>query len=598
MACVWRLVGPSLAPWSEPVTALPALSFGKSRGVTVPATAPSVLTFSAVGLTWPDGTVAFDGLDLLVSPGRAGLVGANGSGKSTLLRLAAGVLQPTRGSVSVAGEVGYLPQDLVLDRSRRVDDVLGIGTALRALRALDAGSGDPRDLEAVGDQWDVEERAVAELERLGLPASVLDRRLGELSGGEAVRLGLARLLLRRPDVLLLDEPTNNLDAAARSRLHDVLGSWPRTLLVVSHDRELLERVDRIGELRDGAVRWYGGGFSSYADQVRAEQDAAEQAVTAASSDVRRQRADRVEAERVVAQRKRQGERNAVRTNMGKAARDYYKNRSEKSASSYRKVHDERLDAARNRLEDAEARLREDRTIRVDLPATEVPRGRVVLTTDSLVIRTGAPIELDLRGPDRIAVAGPNGAGKTTLLGHHRRRAASACRVGPHPCADRAAPPTTRPPRPRALGGGQRRPPRARPRPEPDPRAAGPLPVPRRDRRPAGRHAVGRRAVPRHPGGAAARRPGTSAAVARRADEQPRPGVVRRARVGALGVPRCAAGGQPRRPVPRGHRGSPDAGGQSSAMIEKMLPAGSVNQAMSGPPPRNTPFSSVSIGVPS
>jgi ATPase subunit of ABC transporter with duplicated ATPase domains len=287
----------------------------------VPAPAHSVLTFSAVGLKWPDGTVAFDGLDLLVAPGRSGLVGANGSGKSTLLTLAAGLLRPTTGSVSVGGEVGYLPQDLVLDRSRRVDDVLGIGAALRALRALDAGSGDPAqieaDLEAVGDQWDVEERAVAELARLGLPASVLDRRLGELSGGEAVRLGLARLLLRRPDVLLLDEPTNNLDAAARSRLYDVLGSWPRTLLVVSHDRELLERVERIGELRDGAVRWYGGGFSSYAEQVAAEQAAAEQAVTAARSDVRRQQADRVEAERLVAQRKRQGERNAVRTNMAR-----------------------------------------------------------------------------------------------------------------------------------------------------------------------------------------------------------------------------------------------------------------------------------------
>ncbi len=381
----------------------------------MPAPVPSVLTFSGVGLTWPDGTVAFDGLDLLVAPGRAGLVGANGSGKSTLLRLAAGVLRPTSGSVSLAGEVGYLPQDLVLDRSRRVDDVLGIGDALRALRALDAGSGDPADLEAVGDQWDVEERAVVELERLGLPASVLDRRLGELSGGEAVRLGLARLLLRRPDVLLLDEPTNNLDAAARSRLYDVLGSWPRTLLVVSHDRELLERVERIGELRDGAVRWYGGGFSSYVEQVEAEQAVAEQAVTAARSDLRRQRADRTEAERVIAQRKRQGARNAVRSNMGKAARDFYKNRSEKSSASYRKVHEQRLDAAKERLDDAENRLREDRSIRVDLPATEVPRGRVVLTTDSLVIRTGAPVELDLRGPDRVAVAGPNGAGKTTLL---------------------------------------------------------------------------------------------------------------------------------------------------------------------------------------
>ena len=245
----------------------------------------------------------------------------------------------------------------------------------------------------------------------------------------------------------------------------MLGSWPRTLLVVSHDRELLERVDRIGELRDGAVRWYGGGFSSYADQVEAEQEAAEQAVTAASSDLRRQQADRVEAERLLAQRKRQGERNAVRTNMGKAARDFYKNRSEKHAASYRKVHDERLEAAQDRLDEAEARLREDRTIRVDLPATEVPRGRVVLTTDELVIRTGAAVELDLRGPDRVAVTGPNGAGKTTLLdtiiGTVPPRSGSVRTHVP----DRAAPAAARRAGPRALGRRQRRRSRARPRGE-------------------------------------------------------------------------------------------------------------------------------------
>ena len=142
--------------------------------------------------------------------------------------------------------------------------------------------------------------------------------------------------------------------------------------------------------------------------------------------------------------------------MGKAARDFYKNRSEKSAASYRKVHDERLDAAQDRLDDAEARLREDRTIRVDLPATEVPRGRVVLTTDSLVIRTGAPVELDLRGPDRVAVAGPNGAGKTTLLDTIAGDAPAALGLGPHPRPDRAAPPAARRPRPRPVGRGQRR----------------------------------------------------------------------------------------------------------------------------------------------
>nr|WP_202387097.1 ABC-F family ATP-binding cassette domain-containing protein [Nocardioides flavescens] len=356
---------------------------------------------------------------MLVSTGRSGLVGSNGSGKSTILRLAAGLLRPTTGSVQVSGEVGYLPQGLTLDRERPVATFLGIDEVRAAIRALEAGTGSPAEvaahLETVGDDWDVEERTAAELDRLGLDPAVLDRRLGELSGGEVVRLGLARLLLRRPDVLLLDEPTNDLDAGARARLHDVVGSWPRTLLVVSHDRELLERVDRVGDLRDGSVRWYGGGFSAYAAQVRAEQEAAEQAVATARSDVRRQRADRAEAERLLAQRKRQGARNAVRSNMGKGAQHFWQNRSEKHVSSYRRVHDERLDAARDRLEEAEARLRDDRTIRVDLPHTQVPRGREVLSTDGLVLRHGVAVELDLRGPDRVAVVGRNGAGKTTLL---------------------------------------------------------------------------------------------------------------------------------------------------------------------------------------
>ncbi|MDN4160535.1 ABC-F family ATP-binding cassette domain-containing protein [Nocardioides abyssi] len=364
----------------------------------------SVVTFSSVELTWPDGTPALRGLDLLVPPGRSGLVGLNGSGKSTLLRLAAGELRPTRGHVTVAGEVGHLRQDLTADPARPVADLLGLTALRRALRAVEAGSLDQADYDVVGDDWDAEDRAVAELARLGLPADVLDRRLGELSGGEVTRLGLARVLLDRPDVLLLDEPTNNLDAEARGHLHDLVSGWNRTLLVVSHDRELLERVDRIGELRDGSVRWYGGGWSSYAAKVAAEQEAAERAVTAARSDLRRQQADRVEAERVLAQRRRQGRAVQLSGSLPPILAGRKRNAAERSAASYRKVHEERLDAARGRLDEAESRLREDREIRIDLPGTEVPRGRVVL--DGV---------LPVSGPDRVAVVGPNGSGKTTLL---------------------------------------------------------------------------------------------------------------------------------------------------------------------------------------
>ena len=253
------------------------------------------LAFHDVSLRWPDGDVALDHFTATVPTGRSGLVGSNGSGKSTLLRLLAGDLSPTTGTVSAPDQVAWLRQDLVLRAEEPVDVHLGIAATRRALRAIEAGDVDPRHFEVVGDDWGVEERATAELARLGLPADVLDRRLGELSGGECTRLALAALTLQRPDVLLLDEPTNNLDRSARERLHDFVAGFRGTLVVVSHDRELLEHVDRIGEVRQlpdrsGArsLTWYGGDWSAYAAAVAAEQDAAEQALTTARNDVRRQ----------------------------------------------------------------------------------------------------------------------------------------------------------------------------------------------------------------------------------------------------------------------------------------------------------------------
>ena len=395
------------------------MSSTSSPAATSPATPPAVAALSGVGFAWPDGTPVVGDLDLLVPPGRSALVGTNGAGKTTLLRLISGELAPTSGHLAVTGRSGHLPQDLTCDPAERVVDFLAIAAVLRAMEAIEGGGLDATAysvaLETVGDDWDIAQRALASLVRIGLPSDVLGRRLGELSGGEVVQLGLARLLLDRPDVLLLDEPTNNLDRDARARLVEVLDTWSGSLLVVSHDRELLEHVDRIGDLRDGEVRWYGGGYTAYVDQVAVEQAAATRAVTSARSDLRRQRADRVEAERLLAQRKRQGTRDAARTNMPKSAQHFWQNRSERHAASYRRIHDDRLESARSRLDDAESRLRADRAIRIDLPATAVPRGRVVVETRELVLRHGVAADLAVSGPDRIAVTGRNGVGKTTLL---------------------------------------------------------------------------------------------------------------------------------------------------------------------------------------
>jgi ATPase subunit of ABC transporter with duplicated ATPase domains len=195
----------------------------------------------------------------------------------------------------------------------------------------------------------------------------------------------------------------------------VVGGWSRTLLVVSHDRDLLERVERIGDLRDGTVRWYGGGYTAYADQVEAEQEAALKAVTTAKADLRKQRHDRIDAERVLAGRRKYGAKMYANKREPRAVMKLRKRQAEVSAAKYRQVHEDRQRQAEERLSEAEGMLREDRDIRVDLPGTEVPRGRLVLTSEDLVIRTGAEVDLELRGPERVALVGANGSGKTTLL---------------------------------------------------------------------------------------------------------------------------------------------------------------------------------------
>lgn len=378
---------------------------------------PTFITCSSLSFSWPDGTEVLDDFRLAVGPGRTGLVGLNGSGKSTLLKLVAGELTPTAGTVRVTGELGYLPQNLVLDTSRRVDEILGIAAKRAALHAIEGGDPAEEHFTALADDWDVEERARATLDQLGLDGVGLDRTVGEVSGGESVLLRLAALLLARPDVLLLDEPTNNLDLHARARLYEAVENWSGVLVVVSHDRELLERVDQIADLRDGEVTWYGGSWSAYETALAAEQEAAERMVRVAEADVQRQKRELSDAQVKLARRKRYAQKSFENKVVPKIVANGRKSDAQVAAGKHRTLHTERLSEARERLDAAVEAVRDDDEIRVELPRTSVPPGREILFLRELELRYGARVggEFELRGPERIALVGRNGAGKTTLL---------------------------------------------------------------------------------------------------------------------------------------------------------------------------------------
>ena len=242
--------------------------------------------------------LVFDRASLTVNEReRVALVGANGSGKSTLLRMIAGLDEPDDGAISVprGWTVGYLPQDGLTASGRTVlaealDAFAAVFALERECRALEEAlartpADDPehaRLLAAYGDaraRWDVhgaydcESQAERVLLGLGFTTADFTRDTGEFSGGWQMRLALAKLLLRQPNVLLLDEPTNHLDLEARNWLEEFLVAYPHTVLLVAHDRYFLDvTVTRIAEVSGGRLTDYPAPYSRYLETRTAQRE--------------------------------------------------------------------------------------------------------------------------------------------------------------------------------------------------------------------------------------------------------------------------------------------------------------------------------------
>ncbi|MFJ2302477.1 ABC-F family ATP-binding cassette domain-containing protein [Streptomyces sp. NPDC087787] len=377
---------------------------------------------SNLSFTWPDDTPVFQDLSFTVGPGRTGLVAPNGTGKSTLLKLIAGELRPGAGSISVAGTLGYLPQSLPLTGDLTVAEVLDVAAIIRAIDAVESGDVDEEHFVTIGDDWDIEERSRAQLDRLGLAGLTLDRSLSTLSGGQVISLGFAAQLLKRPDVLLLDEPTNNLDLDARRGLYDVLDDFNGSLLLVSHDRGLLDRMERIAELDRGELRFYGGNFTAYEEAVRTEQEVAEKNIRNAEQELKREKREMQQARERAERRQSNAARNLKNAGLPRIFAGNMKRGAQESAGRAGQMHAGRVSEAKARLDEAGRALREEQRITLDLPDTDVPAGRNLFLGEQLRVRlgdkdvfAGQGVDLAVRGPERIALTGPNGAGKSTLL---------------------------------------------------------------------------------------------------------------------------------------------------------------------------------------
>ncbi len=365
---------------------------------------PVLLSATGLHFSWPDGSPVLDGVELSLGPGLTGLVGDNGAGKTTLLEVLAGVRRPDRGSVRAAADVALVRQSPALPGAGTVADGLGLTPVLAALRRIEAGSVDPADFDVVGDAWDVEARAAARLDRLGLPTD-LDRPLTRLSGGQYRTLTLVRALLAEPGVLLLDEPTNDLDAESRTRLYRALDEFGGAVLTVSHDLELLNRAGHTLELRDGAVRSFGGDYAHYREVLAAEARTHAEQTAAAAAQVRREQRQFDDAQTALARRRRTAQRAQAQKRVPPIVAGLRAGKAEVSAGKLERGQRDSVAQAREELDELRSRRRNPTAPALRLPEPEVAPGIQIVVDPRLPI-TGA---------ERVLVTGRNGAGKSRLL---------------------------------------------------------------------------------------------------------------------------------------------------------------------------------------
>ena len=324
---------------------------------------------------------------------RVGLIGRNGAGKSTLMKAIIGEIEPDDGAIAKPNRarIGYIAQEAPSGQTTPEEAVLAADTE-RARLLVEAETctdpdrlGDVHDRLLAIDAYSAPARAAKILSGLGFDEEMQKRPLDSFSGGWKMRVALGALLFSEPDVLLLDEPSNHLDLEATLWLENFLKAYPATLLVISHERDLLNKVvDHILHLQGGALTLYSGGYDAFEKQ-RAER-AAQIAAAKASQDAQRARlADYVA-------------RNSARASTAKQAQS-----RAKMLAKMQPI----------------AALMEDPSLTFDFPSPEELRSPMI-TLDHAAVgyeqdkpilrRLGLRIDAD----DRIALLGRNGNGKTTF----------------------------------------------------------------------------------------------------------------------------------------------------------------------------------------
>ena len=394
------------------------------------------ISIQQISYIHPDKEVLFSDLNFAISKGqKLGLVGNNGCGKSTLLQIIAGQLSPSSGVIVRPDDLYYIPQHFGQYDSLTIAQALQIEHKQQALHAILSGDASNENFVILDDDWNIEERSIAALDLWGLGQFTLSYPMNLLSGGEKTRVFLTGMDIHHPSVVLMDEPTNHLDSSGRQRLYDWVEKYRSTLLVVSHDRTLLNLLPEICELEKHQINYYGGNYEFYKEQKTLMQEALQQRIEEKEKALRIARKVAHEtAERRDKQNVR-GEKSNIKKGVPRIVLNALQGKSEKSTSKLTGVHQEKAEKLTNERNQLRGSLSPTAALKTDFNSSSLHTGKILVTAKEINFSYHsnsinndiqensiskqqlwqAPVSFQLKSGDRLRIEGANGSGKTTLL---------------------------------------------------------------------------------------------------------------------------------------------------------------------------------------
>lgn len=364
----------------------------------------------------------FSNLNLSVIKSKAGLIGENGTGKTTLLRIISGDKIASRGTVIREGKIVLFPQDFSSFYNQTVSEVLLVKDKIESLDKIFNGSGNEKDFEIIGEDWNLYERIKKIFAEAKLNNINLSRGFDTLSGGEKSRLLFSSLMLNKPDFALLDEPTNHLDAVSREILYSLIKNYSGGLLIVSHDRTLLNLMDEIIELTPKGVKLYGGNYDFYKEQKEIQAQAAIETLSSVNIEYKKALKEKRKSLERQEIRMSRGKTKAIAEGVVKSTRDYLQNKSMQTFSRLKNTHTQKVDSLQERLNEAKERIEQNNKIIIDVHEQKKNYNKKILDVEGVNFNLSNSgflwkhnISFVLNSGERLNIAGINGCGKSLLL---------------------------------------------------------------------------------------------------------------------------------------------------------------------------------------